>query len=140
MDRRPFEIVAECTMAGLPTGTDIGRIREQIETARASRPEVVRAAVNPPAIYRGTQYVLQTRFVVWAEDNAGAIQAIEGLMQAAGVPCRSVLPSGRALAETDVPPLPQAGKPGRIESPRRTPSSKPRPQTKKSRRVPKGKK
>ncbi len=139
MDRRPFEIVADCTMAGLPTGADIGRIREQIETARRSRPEVVRAAVNPPAIYRGTQYVLQTRFVVWAEDNALAIHAVEGLMQDAGVPCRSVLPSGRALSEADVPPLPQAGKPGRTASTRRTPGPKPRPQTSKIRRTPKRK-
>src|SRR5574341_2252986 len=133
MDRRPFEIVAECMIARFPTGADIGQIREQIESARASRPEVVRAAVNPPAIYRGTQYVLQTRFVAWAEDNAGAIQAVEGLMQDAGVPCRSVLPSGRALSDADVPPPPQVGKPGRAASTRGAPGSKRRPQTRKIR-------
>ena len=135
MTRKPFEIVAECLMAGLPTGADIGRIREQIETARRSKPEVVRAAVNPPAIHRDIQYVLQTRFVVWAEDNARAVQVVEGLMLDAGVSYQSVLPSGRAMAEADVPPPPKTGKTKRT-APRRTPAPKRLPRTKKSRRSP----
>ncbi len=110
MDRKPFEIVAECQMAGFPTGADIGRIREQIETARRSRPEVVRAAVNPPAIYRDKWYVLPARFVVWAEDGTQAIQTVAGLLQDAGVPCRTVLPSGRGLTEAEVPPPPEPKK------------------------------
>ena len=135
MTRKPFEIVAECVMAGFPTGADIGRIREQIETARRSKPEVVRAAVNPPAIHRDIQYVLQTRFVVWAEDNARAVQVVEGLMLDAGVSYQSVLPSGRAMAEADVPPPPKTGKTKRT-APRRTPAPKRLPRTKKSRRSP----
>ena len=135
MTRKPFEIIAECVMAGLPTGADIGRIREQIETARRSKPEVVRAAVNPPAIHRDIQYVLQTRFVVWAEDNARAVQVVEGLMLDAGVSYQSVLPSGRAMAEADVPPPPKTGKTKRT-APRRTPAPKRLPRTKKSRRSP----
>jgi len=135
MTRKPFEIVAECVMAGLPTGADIGRIREQIETARRSKPEVVRAAVNPPAIHRDTQYVLQTRFVVWAEENARAVQVVEALMKDAGVSYQSVFPSGRALAEAEVPPQPKLGKPKRAASTRRTPASKRRPRMKKSRRT-----
>ena len=135
MTRKPFEIVAECLMAGLPTGADIGRIREQIETARRSRHEVVRAAVNPPAIHRDIQYVLQTRFVVWAEDNARAVEVVEGLMLDAGVSYLSVLPSGRAMAEADVPPPPKTGKTKRT-APRRTPAPKRLPRTKKSRRSP----
>ena len=135
MTRKPFEIVAECVMAGLPTGADIGRIREQIETARRSKPEVVRAAVNPPAIHRDIQYVLQTRFVVWAEDNARAVQVVEGLMLDAGVSYLSVLPSGRAMAEADVPPPPKTGKTKRT-APRRTPTPKRLPRTKKIRKSP----
>jgi len=106
MAQKPFEIMAECAMVGFPTGADIGRIRGLIETARRSRPAIVRAAVNPPAIYRDKQYVLPTRFVVWAKDGARAIQAVDGLLQDAGVPRRTVLPSGRALTEADVPPPP----------------------------------
>src|SRR2546425_13275435 len=134
MTRKPFEIVAECVMAGLPTGADIGRIREQIETARRSKLEVVRAAVNPPAIHRDTHYVIQTRFVVWAEDNARAVQVVEAVMKDAGVSYQSVFPSGRALAEADVPAPPKTTKPRRAASTRPTPSKR-RPRTKKTRRT-----
>src|SRR5207247_8520122 len=109
MTRKPFEIVAECVMAGLPTGADIGRIREQIETARRSKPEVVRAAVNPPAIHRDIQYALQTRFVVWAEDNARAVQVVEGLMLDAGASYQSLFPYRRARATAAVQSSPQPG-------------------------------
>src|SRR3989475_5797346 len=123
-------------MAGLPTGADMGRMREQIEPARRSKPEVVRAAVNPPAIHRDTQYVLQTRFVVWAEENARAVQVVEALMKDAGVSYQSVFPSGRALAEADVPAPPKTTKPRRAASTRHTPATKRRSRTRKSRRNP----
>src|SRR2546422_9667822 len=122
-------------MAGLPTGADMGRIREKIESARRSKPEVVRAAVNPPAIHVDRQHVLQTRFVVWAEENARAVQVVEALMKDPGVSSQPVFPSGRALAEAEVPPQPNLGKPKRAASPRRTPASKRRPRMKKSRRT-----
>lgn len=111
MGRKSFEIIAECEMGAFPTSADIVRVGEQIEMARHTRPEVVRATVNPPAIYREKRYTLQTRFVVWATDGAGATQAVEGLLKKAGVPCRIVLPSGRALTEAEVPPPPVPEKP-----------------------------
>jgi len=74
MDGKPFEILAECEMPAFPTGADIARVMDQIESARRSRPEVVRTTVNPPAIYRERRYVLPTRLVVWAEDAAGALR------------------------------------------------------------------
>jgi hypothetical protein len=100
--RKPFEIVAECEMTGFPAAADIERVGAQIEKARRSRPDVVRAAVSSPAVYRDRQYVLDTRFVVWADDGAGAARAVGELLKAAGVPCRTVVPSGRALTEADV--------------------------------------
>lgn len=127
MAPKPFEIVAECQMVGLPTGADIGRIREQIEGARRSWPAIVRAAVNPPAIYRDMQYVLPTRFVVWAEDGARATQAVEELMKGAGVSCGTVLPSGKALTEADVPPQPRPRKTGPTTSGIRKSAAKRRP-------------
>jgi hypothetical protein len=103
MDRKAFEIIAECEMAAFPTTADISKLGEQIETARRSRPEIVQATVKPPATYREKQYRLPTGFVVWAKEVAAAVQAVEGLLKKAGVPCRVVLPSGRALAEADLP-------------------------------------
>ncbi len=108
MERKPFEIVAECEMAGFPSGADIERVRERIDGARRSRPAIVRAAVNPPVVVRDGRYVLQARFVVWAEDGRAATRAVEGLLSGAGVQCRTALPSGRAL--TDVPAPPPAPK------------------------------
>jgi hypothetical protein len=102
--RKPFEIIAECPMPGFPTAGDIDRIRAQIDQARTSRPEVVRATVSSPAIYRDRQYVLDTRFVVWAEDSAAATRTVEELLRAADVPCRTVVPSGRALTEAETAP------------------------------------
>lgn len=133
MDRKPFEIIAECQMAGLPTGADIGRISEQIEAARRSQPEIVRAVAKPPAIYKDRQYVLQTVFVVWADDSARASETVAGLLQDAGIPYRTVVPSGRALTEADVPPPPKPEKPGRTTLARRTPSARRRPRTRKRR-------
>lgn len=104
MDRKPFEIVAECELPAFPTGADITRVSEQIEAARRSRPNVVQAAVNPPAIYKQKRYVLQTRLVVWAEDTTRALQAAQDLLAETAFPCRTALPSSRALVEADVPP------------------------------------
>lgn len=110
MDRKPFEIVAECETAGFPTGTDIERVNEQVGQARRSRPEVVQATVSPPAIFREKRYVLQARFVVWAADGVSATQVVEGLLEDAGVACRTVLPTGRALTGLAVPPPPELAK------------------------------
>jgi hypothetical protein len=107
MDRKPFEIIAECDIAAFPTTAEISRLGEQIETARRAWAEIVRATVKPPATYREKHYRLPTGFVVWAEDGAGAMQAVESLLKQAGVLCRIVLPSGRTLVEAEVP-LPTA--------------------------------
>lgn len=104
MERRPFEIVAECEMAGFPSGADVERVRERIQEAQRSWPAIVRTAVNPPAVFKDRRYVLQARFVVWAEDSSAATQAVEGLLGGAGVQCRTVLPSARALTEAETPP------------------------------------
>ena len=120
MDRKPFEITAVCEIAAFSTSADIERFSTQLERRRQSRPNIVRATVNPPATYREQRYVLQTRFVVWAKDAAQAIQTVEGLLHDVGVRSRTVLPSGRALAATEVPP------PSPLEEPRRAATS-PRP-------------
>ncbi len=106
MELKPFEIVAECEMAVFPTGADIEHVSEQIEKARHSHANVVRTAVSPPAIFRDRRYVLQTRFVVWAGDGVSATRVVEDLLEDAGVPCRTVLPSGRELTESTVAPPP----------------------------------
>jgi len=107
VDRKAFEIIAECEVAAFPTTVDISKLGDQIEAARRARPEIVRATVKPPATYREKQYRLPAGFVVWAKDVDDAMQTVEGLLKKAGVPCRIVLPSGRALAEADLP-LPTA--------------------------------
>lgn len=104
MARRPIEIVAECEMTGFPGAADIERLTARIEQFRRSRPEVVRAAVSSPAVYRDRHYALDTRFLVWAEDGAGAVGVVEDLLKAAGIPCRTVVPSGRAITEAEAPP------------------------------------
>jgi hypothetical protein len=106
VERKPFEIVAECGMVGFPVASDIERISAEIEKARRGIPGIVRAAVVPPAIYREKQYVLQARFLVWANDGADASRAVEGLLDAAAIPCQAVVPTGRALGSRDVPPAP----------------------------------
>uniref|UniRef100_A0A7C3APP3 Uncharacterized protein n=1 Tax=Thermorudis sp. TaxID=1969470 RepID=A0A7C3APP3_9BACT len=104
MGSKPFEIVAECELPGLPAGADITRISEKIEQARRARPDVARAVVNPPAVYKEKRYVLQTRLVVWAEDASRALQAAQELLADAGLVCRTILPSARALTAAEVPP------------------------------------
>jgi hypothetical protein len=104
MDRRPFEIVAECEMLGFPTAADIARVSERIEAARRARPDIVRAAVNPPAIYRERRYFLQAKLIAWADDVSGAVQIAQGLLADAGLPYRTALPSSRSLVETEITP------------------------------------
>ncbi len=123
MDRKPFEITAACEIAAFSTSADIERFSTQLERRRQSRPNIVRATVNPPATYTEQRYVLQTRFVVWAKDAAMAVQAVEGLIHDAGVRSRTVLPSGRALAATEVPPPPPPEVPRRAATSPRPPAS-----------------
>ena len=123
MDRKPFEITAACEIAAFSTSADIERFSTQLERRRQSRPNIVRATVNPPATYSEQRYVLQTRFVVWAKDVAQAVQAVEGLIHDAGVRSRTVLPSGRALAAIEVPPPPPPEVPRRAATSPRPPAS-----------------
>lgn len=117
MDRKPFEVVAECEMPVFPTAADVTRVSERIETARRGRADIVRATVNPPAIYRERRYVLQAKFITWAEDVSRAVQTTQELLAEAGLPCRTVLPSSRSLTTADVPP-PSAAARSRRPSPR----------------------
>jgi hypothetical protein len=123
MDGKPFEILAECEMPAFPTGADIARVMDQIESARRSRPEVVRTTVNPPAIYRERRYVLPTRLVVWAEDAAGALRAAAEVLANAGLLCRTILPSSRAVGDAEAPPPPEPVPPGRLTARRRAPAT-----------------
>jgi len=119
MTRRPFEIIAECELPRFPVPREITRIAEQLEQARRARPEIVRIAVNPPAVFRRNRYLLEARVVVWAEDVPGAVRSVEGLVAGAGVPCLTVLPSGRALSAADVPPPAETVAAGGNTGPRR---------------------
>ncbi|MDR7486269.1 MAG: hypothetical protein QN187_13160 [Armatimonadota bacterium] len=111
MELRPFEIVAACELRSLPTGQDIADLTARLERARAKVSAVVSATPQPPAIYRNLTYVLETRCVAWANTAEEAAGLVRRLLDEAGVPCRSVYRSGRALAPTDVPrpeaPAPQ---------------------------------
>jgi hypothetical protein len=115
--RKPFEIVAECEMAGFPSGVDIERLTARLDQARSGQPDVVRATVTPPAVYRDGRYVLDARFLVWAEDANGATNAVEEVLRTAEVTCRFVTPSGRAVAESEVP-RPRAAKAAAAKSAR----------------------
>lgn len=103
MGLKPFEVTAECAMAGLPTGTDIARVSEKLEKARRRASGIVRATVQAPAVFRDRTYVLDSRFVVWADDGDGAVKAVGNLLQGASITHRNMHLSGRALAEADVP-------------------------------------
>jgi hypothetical protein len=109
--RRPYEIMADCELAGFPTSGDVGRVGESLERARRAHTQVVRATVVPPAAFRDGRYILQTRFLVWAEDASAATRAVERVLAEAGLSSRVVLPTGRALSETDLPPAPEAQEP-----------------------------
>ncbi len=103
MGQKPFEVAAEVAMPGLPAGTDIERVSEQLEHARRRSREVVRTAVQTPAMFKDRSYVLETRFVVWAEDGEQAVEAVGVLLEGARIPHRSMHLSGRALGEADTP-------------------------------------
>jgi len=124
MSRRPFEIIAECELPRFPVEREITRIAEQLEQARHARPDIVRITVSPPAVFRKNRYILEARVVVWAEDVPGAVQNVEGLVAGAGVPCLTVLPSGRALSAADVPPPAEAAAAGGTAGRRRTSPTK----------------
>ncbi|MCL6552255.1 MAG: hypothetical protein K6W08_03915 [Firmicutes bacterium] len=109
MTDRPFEVVAEIALQGLPTSGDIARIGDQVERARQGAPAVVRATLTPPARFRDGNYCLETRCAVWAADGAAAVAAVEELLRQAGLTARSVHLSGRALTPAEVPPPPAQG-------------------------------
>jgi hypothetical protein len=116
-------------MAGFPSGVEIERVGQVIDQARSAKPEVVRATIAPPAIYRDGRYVLDARFIVWADDPAGATGLVEDLLAGAGIACRLVVPSGRSLGDTEVP-RPRAARSGKArakaKTARRKPAAKPR--------------
>ena len=100
---KPFEVVAQLSLVGLPTSADVAQVSERLEKARRKTPAVVRATVQTPALFREGSYVLETRLVVWAADGQTAMGAVEGLLDAAAVRYRGMHLSGRALTEADVP-------------------------------------
>lgn len=104
MTDKPFEVVAEITLQGLPTSSDIARIGEDVERARRDVPAVVRATLSPPARFRDGSYCLEARFAAWAADGPAAQAAVQAVLRGAGVTARTVYLSGRALAAADVPP------------------------------------
>ncbi|MDQ7858485.1 MAG: hypothetical protein QN174_03215 [Armatimonadota bacterium] len=106
--RRPYEIMADCELGGFPTSGDVGRVGDALERARRAYTQVVRATVVPPAAFRDGRYILPARFLVWAEDASAATRSVEQVIAEAGLSSRVVLPTGRALAESDVPPAPEA--------------------------------
>lgn len=104
MGRKPVEIIAGCELPAFPTAADITHVQNRIEAARRSRSDVVSATVVPPAIYRDKRYVLETKLVVWAGNASRAVEMAKELLAHAGLSCRTVLPSGRALIAAEVPP------------------------------------
>jgi hypothetical protein len=131
--RRPYEIMAECELFGFPTAADVARVGESLDRGRRAHAQVVRATVLPPAAFRDGRYVLQARFLVWADHARGATKAVEDVIAAAGLASRLVLPTGRALSDAEVPSAPAAdrveaarpgaGGPGRRATPRRAAGS-----------------
>jgi hypothetical protein len=121
VELKPFEIVVQCEIARFPSAVDIERMAAAIEESRGTHHEIVRGTVVPPAVYRDRRYILDGRFLVWAADSAAASASVENLLRAAGITCRSAIPSGRALSAADVP-QPRAAKPSapaRTAAPRR---------------------
>lgn len=119
-------------MAGFPSGVEIERVRQVLDQARGAKPEVVRAMITPPAIYRDGRYVLDARFLVWADDPSSATGLVEEVLAGAGVACRLVVPSGRSLSDTEVPRPRAAARPAKTKAKakpktaRRKPAAKPR--------------
>ncbi len=109
MTQKPYEVIAKCMMAGLPAGSDIVAFGERLEKVRRKVPGVVRATPQPPAVFRDGAYVLEARFVAWADDGESALRAAARLLDAALVTCSDLYLSGRALSEVDAP-RPAAGR------------------------------
>ena len=103
MAAKPFEVIAKCAMVGLPAPSDIVAIGARLEKARRQAHGVVRAAPQPPAVFRDGGYLVEARIVTWADDGEGALRAAERLFEAANVLCRELYLSGRALSEADAP-------------------------------------
>ncbi len=103
MSQKLFEVAGECAMPGLPTGGDIERVGERLEQARRRAPQIVRTALQGPAAFKDRSYVLEGRFVVWADDGERAVVAIGNLLDGAKIPYRSLHLSGRALTDADAP-------------------------------------
>lgn len=111
MGQKPFEVAVGCAMPGLPTGGDIERIGERLDQARRRAPEVVRTAVSGPAAFKDRAYVLESRFVVWADDGERAVTTVGTLLDGAKIAYSGLRLSGRALTDADAP-RPSAGAAG----------------------------
>ncbi len=103
MAQRPYEIIAKCVMVGLPGSSDIASLGERLSKSRSHAPGMVVAAPRPPAVFQDGGYVLETRFVAWADDGTGALLTAERVLQAAKIVCSDLYLSGRALSEADAP-------------------------------------
>ncbi len=112
MSQKLFEVAVECAMPGLPTGGDIERVGERLEAARRRAADIVRTALQGPAAFKDRSYVLEGRFVVWADDGERAVTAVGTLLDGAKIPYRGLHLSGRALTDADAP-RPRAGAVGR---------------------------
>lgn len=124
---KPYEVIAKCTMVGLPAASDIVAVGERLEKARRHAHGVVRAVPQPPAVFRDGGYVVEARIVTWADDGEAALRAAEGLFEAAKVLCAELYLSGRTLSEADAPRPVATRKPARV-----TPKTSVRGRTKKS--------
>lgn len=143
MAAKPYEVIAKCTMVGLPAASDIVAVGERLEKARRHAHGVVRAVAQPPAVFRDGGYVVEARIVTWADDGEAALRAAEGLFEAAKVLCAELYLSGRALSEADAPrPVaPRASGPASRPAPTsaaRKPVSPAKPKTSARRRTAKG--
>ena len=118
MAAKPYEVIAKCTMVGLPAASDIVAVAERLEKARRHAHGVVRAVAQPPAVYRDGGYVVEARVVTWADDGEAALRAAEGLFEAAKVVCAELYLSGRTLSEADAPRPAAARKPAPAAKPK----------------------
>jgi len=117
MSEKLFEVAGECAMSGLPTGVEIERVGVQLEQARRRTPAVVRTVVQGPAAFKDRAYVLESRFVVWADDGDRAVTAVGSLLEGAKIPYRGLHLSGRALTDADAP-RPRDARAGRASPPK----------------------
>ena len=103
MAAKPYEVIAQCTIVGLPSASDIVAVGERLEKARRQADGVVRAVPQPPAVFRDGGYVVEARIVAWADNGEAALRAAERLFETAHVLCAELYLSGRALSEADAP-------------------------------------